>query len=547
MFAAGSLTGPLALALTLANSPFWSESPRCSGAGDNSGLVATPLGSLDSVLAELERAVDDVEISIERRSPDPGARARVEAALDQLRFHPLAVADDGSGIEGKIQRAMLVLAAADPHAATQWIDAVLARRALARPDADGLGLDTLIDDRRKALAARGDGRIGVSCEFRCRVFVDGRELGKGEHQLAAGRHDVWVFAETARGSLAHFEVVEITGSGDRACMFFPGAGGRGLLPTPEQWWEAVDYARRLEWAIDCQDLPNSGFDPQHLVDLLAQAWRHTKVLARNQALRSRRVDAAFTLARATADDRHLDEILRITTLDDSLDLDRQAAEFGSDFERRYMARRDLLREGDQGTIAVRCEGSCVATIDQALVEVAEHRVPVGEHRVIIYDWSASDELLLTVVVEAESKAPIEFGSASSSAPEPRVIIEERPRDPETLEEMPPRTRAMVFGFAGAFTLVGGGVWALAFALGGLNDALDADANPDTICRRGRDAEGINCGLMLGAAGVHVAIAAVMFGMTVKARRAPSRGAKKQALLAPSLTPSSIGLTLSGRF
>ena len=151
---------------------------------------------------EYAEAVAAVERAIIEINTDPAIGIEsLRAALIELREHAPQLAVDARALElrtmAELALARALLASGDPEAAAAAVDAALEGLGGAPLPVDQLGpsLGALVEDRREALAARGQATLRVECAVPCRVYVDERITLANESagvMVPLGQRRVWV-------------------------------------------------------------------------------------------------------------------------------------------------------------------------------------------------------------------------------------------------------------------------------------------------------------------------------------------------------------------
>jgi hypothetical protein len=150
-----------------------------------------------AALAAVEQAA--VEVNTD---PTRGIASLRSALVALHEFAPELAADAGAlelRTMAELALARAQLAAGEREAAIVTIDAALVSLGATTLPIERLGpsLGALVEQRRDALAARGEGRLQVRCAVPCRVYVDerGSTAAAGEGlTLPLGEHRLWVAA-----------------------------------------------------------------------------------------------------------------------------------------------------------------------------------------------------------------------------------------------------------------------------------------------------------------------------------------------------------------
>ncbi len=148
------------------------------------------------------KAVTAVEQGMVEINTDPSnGVAALRAALTKLHDFAPQLANDPAALElrttAELALARALLASGDPDAAAAAIDAALEGLAGAALPVDHLGpsLGALVEERQRALAARGQARLRVACSRPCQVYIDERESAADQTagiSLPLGEHRVWI-------------------------------------------------------------------------------------------------------------------------------------------------------------------------------------------------------------------------------------------------------------------------------------------------------------------------------------------------------------------
>jgi hypothetical protein len=161
--------------------------------------ISSQADEYGATVANLEAAMIEVNTH-----PEQGI-AKLRAALEQLReFAPL-LAEDPEALElrtlAELTLARAELARGDRYAASATVDATLETLG-GRPlpiERLGPSLGALVEERTRAIEARGTARLRVECSSPCRVLVDERNVGDvveagsaRELALPLGKHRIWV-------------------------------------------------------------------------------------------------------------------------------------------------------------------------------------------------------------------------------------------------------------------------------------------------------------------------------------------------------------------
>jgi hypothetical protein len=429
---------------------------------------------------------------------------RTSDILDQLRFHAVDVSASAAA-QHEIELARILMAALDPAGATTRLDHLFSRYLAERPAVEGLGLDEafveVVDQRMHLATTATSGTILIYCEMDCRAFVDGQQVpivdGHGTLATVPGRHDVWVYLGNSERAV--FEEVEVTPSGQ------PGVIVSAHLelpprPTPEQWWAASDWARRMAWAIEAKKVQSEP-QPAILAAILSDADEHTEVLSWSRPLRELRVRALLSLADLQleigddqAAESTISEVLRHGRLDGELDLAKTASTFTTLTPLIEAQEASLMAES--GTLEVRCYQRCVTTIDGIKVEGEHFELPAARYDVELFSHIAGVTSKSEVIdVTRGGARTIEFGIPpvqGGSVPPPRNTAPSN------------RARRIMWGAAGGVTLGAGVGWSMvaATAAGALkfrDDAVDF----------GR-VNAITGGLLAGILVTHTSVATIFF-------------------------------------
>lgn len=158
---------------------------------------------IDALLAAEARATEE---------PDSAERPLREALRALEEVAPL-VADDARAQQARVlaqlalARTLLVKGGAS-EAAAALDDALRTARGQALPIAlFGPAMVTLHDERLAVLRQLGPAKLEVTCSRECRVFVDERVFDRGQPELPAGAHRVWVEAVDPGLPLLRREIV----------------------------------------------------------------------------------------------------------------------------------------------------------------------------------------------------------------------------------------------------------------------------------------------------------------------------------------------------
>lgn len=153
------------------------------------------------------KAVAAVEQGMVEINTDPTQGiAALRAALAELHDFAPQLAHDPAALElrtmAELALARALLASGDADAAAASVDSALESLAGAALPVDHLGpsLGALVDQRERALAARGQARLKVACSVPCRVYVDERLSPANEAEgasLPVGQHRVWIESDEA--------------------------------------------------------------------------------------------------------------------------------------------------------------------------------------------------------------------------------------------------------------------------------------------------------------------------------------------------------------
>ncbi len=155
-------------------------------------------------------AVAAVEQAVVEINTDPSAGiAALRGALAELHGFAPQLAEDQAALElrtmAELALARALLSSGDPEAAAAAVDGALEGLAGAALPVDHLGpsLGALVDERQRALRARGAARLRVACSVECQVFVDERRSDANTPNGAAlplGEHRIWI--ESVAGEAA---------------------------------------------------------------------------------------------------------------------------------------------------------------------------------------------------------------------------------------------------------------------------------------------------------------------------------------------------------
>lgn len=153
------------------------------------------------------KAVAAVEQGMVEINTDPSQGiAALRAALAELHDFAPQLANDPAALElrtmAELALARALLASGDSEAAAASVDAALEGLAGAALPVEHLGpsLGALVEQRERALAARGQARLRVACSVDCRVYVDERTSTANASDgasLPVGQHRVWIESDEA--------------------------------------------------------------------------------------------------------------------------------------------------------------------------------------------------------------------------------------------------------------------------------------------------------------------------------------------------------------